>query len=66
MEKKLTESHPTVERTAEIPSRIKAILVKSPLNIIYNSESVEAERILNEMGIKQADTIRVGALPKSD
>ena len=65
-EKKLTESHLTVERTAEISGGIKAIPVKSPLNIIYNSESVEAERILNEMGIKQADTILVGALPKSD
>ena len=66
MEKKLTEFHLTVERTAEIPSGVKVIPVKSPLNIIYNSKSVEAERILNEMGKKQQDQILVGALPKSD
>ena len=66
METKLTESHLTVKRTAEIPSGIKAIPVKSPINIIYNSESVEAEKILDEMGIKQPDRILVGALPKSD
>ncbi len=66
MEKKLTESHLTVERTAEILCEIKAIPVKSPLNIVYRSESVEAERILNEMEIKQPDRILVGALPKSD
>ena len=66
MEKKLTESHLTAERTAEILCKIKAIPVKSPLNIVYRSESVEAERILNEMGIKQPDRILVGALPKSD
>jgi hypothetical protein len=59
-------SHLTVERTAEILCEIKAIPVKSPLNIVYRSESVEAERILNEMGIKQPDRILVGALPKSD
>ena len=52
MEKKQTESHQTVERTAEILCGIKAIPVKSPLNIVYRSESVEAERILNEMEIK--------------
>ena len=66
MEKKQTESHQTVERTAEIICEIKAIPVKSPLNIMYRSESVEAERILNETGIKQLDRILVGALPKSD
>jgi transposase len=66
MEKKLTESHLTAERTAEILCGIKAIPVKSPLNIVYRSESVEAERILNEMRIKQPDRILVGALPKSD
>ncbi|MHB8360043.1 MAG: hypothetical protein ACYDCP_11200 [Thermoplasmataceae archaeon] len=66
MEKKLTESHLTAERTAEILCEIKAIPVKSPLNIVYRSESVEAERILNETGIKQPDRILVGALPKSD
>ncbi|MHB8359672.1 MAG: hypothetical protein ACYDCP_09270 [Thermoplasmataceae archaeon] len=37
-----------------------------PLNIVYRSESVEPERILNETGIKQPDRILVGALPKSD
>ena len=66
MEKKQTESHQTAERTAEILCEIKAIPVKSPLNIVYRSESVEAERILNEMEIKQPDRILVGALPKSD
>ena len=52
MEKKQTESHQTAERTAEILCGINAIPVKSPLNIVYRSESVEAERILNEMEIK--------------
>ena len=66
MEKKLTESYLTAERTAEILCEIKAIPVKSPMNIVYRSESVEAERILNEMGIKQPDRILVGALLKSD
>ena len=66
MEKKLTESHLTVERTAEILCEIKASHIKSPLNIMYRSESVEAERILNETGIKQPDRILVGAQPKSD
>ncbi|MHB1469876.1 MAG: hypothetical protein ACYCSA_02625 [Thermoplasmataceae archaeon] len=66
MEKKLTESHLTVERTAEILCEINAIPVKSPLNIVYRSDSVEGERILNETGIKQPDRILVGALPKSD
>ncbi|MCL5802424.1 MAG: hypothetical protein M1529_01225 [Candidatus Thermoplasmatota archaeon] len=35
MEKKLTESHLTAERTAEILCKIKVIPVKSPLNIVY-------------------------------
>ena len=65
MEKKLTGSHLTAERTAEILCEKKAIPVKSPLNIVYRSESVEPERILNETGIKQPDRILVGALPKS-
>ena len=66
MEKKQTESHLTAERTAEILYEINVIPVKSPLNIVYRSESVEPERILNETGIKQPDRILVGALPKSD
>ena len=66
MEKKLTESHLTVERTAEILCEIMAIPVKLPLNIVYRSESVEAERILNEIEIEEPDRRLVGALPKSD
>ncbi|MHB8358499.1 MAG: hypothetical protein ACYDCP_03225 [Thermoplasmataceae archaeon] len=44
----------------------KLLPIKSPLNIVYRSESVEAERTLNEMRIKQSYRILVGALPKSD
>ena len=50
IEKRLTESHLTIERTAEILREIKAIPVKSPMNMVYRSESGEAAGILNEMG----------------
>ena len=65
IEKRLTVSHLTVERTAEILWGIKAIPVKSPMRIVYGSQSDEAVRILNEMGIKPPDRILVGALPES-
>ena len=55
----------TVERTAEILWGIKAIPIKAPMNLIYRSESEEAARILNEMGIKPPDRILVGALPET-
>ena len=38
--------------------------VKSPMRIVYRSESDEAVKILNEMGIKPPDRILVGALPE--
>jgi len=59
MEKRLKESHLTVERTAGIQHEIKAIPVRSSLGIVYRSESEEAFRILNEMGIKPPDRILV-------
>ena len=65
IEKRLTVSHLTVERAAEILWGIKAIPVKSPMRVVYGSESDEAARILNEMGIKPPDRILVGALPES-
>ena len=65
IEKRLTASSLTVERAAEILWGIKAIPVKSPMRIVYGSESDEAARILNEMGIKPPDRILVGALPES-
>ena len=65
IEKRLTVSHLTVERTAEILWGIKAIPIKAPMNLIYRSESEEAARILNEMGIKPPDRILVGALPET-
>ena len=65
IEKRLTASRLTVERTAEILWGIKAIPIKAPMNLIYRSESEEAARILNEMGIKPPDRILVGALPES-
>ena len=64
IEKRLTVSRLTVERTAEILWGIKAIPVKSPMRIVYRSESDEAVKILNEMGIKPPDRILVGALPE--
>ena len=65
IEKRLTASRLTVERAAEILWGIKAIPVKSPMRIVYGSESDEAARILNEMGIKPPDRILVGALPET-
>lgn len=65
IEKKLTKSRQTIERAAEILCEIKAIPVKSPMNVVYRSESEEAVKILNEMGIKPPDRILVGALPES-
>ncbi len=65
IEKRLTESRLTIERTAEILCEIKAVPVKSPVNIMYRSESDEAAGILNELGIKPPERILVGALPKS-
>ena len=65
IEKRLTVSRLTVERTAEILWGIKAIPVKSPMRIVYRSESDEAVKILNEMGIKPPDRILVGALPET-
>ena len=65
IEKRLTASRLTVERAAEILWGIKAIPVKSPMRIVYGSESDEADRILNEMGIKPPDRILVGALPET-
>ena len=65
IEKRLTESRLTIERTAEILCEIKAIPVKSPVNMVYRSESDEAAGILNELGIKTPERILVGALPKS-
>ena len=64
IEKRLTVSRLTVERTTEILWGIKAIPVKSPMRIVYRSESDEAVKILNEMGIKPPDRILVGALPE--
>ena len=55
IDKRLTVSRLTVERTAEILWGIKAIPIKAPMNLIYRSESEEAARILNEMGIKPPD-----------
>lgn len=65
IEKRITVSHLTVERTAEILWGIKTIPVRSPMNIVYRSGSDEAVRILNEMRIKPPDRVLVGALPKS-
>ena len=65
IEKRLTESRLTIERTAEILCELKAIPVKSPMNMVYRSESDEAAGILNELGIKPPERILVGALPKS-
>ena len=65
IEKRLTESRLTIERTAEILCEIKVIPVKSPKNIVYQSESDEAAGILNELRIKLPERILVGALPKS-
>ena len=65
IKKRLTVSRLTVERTAEILWGIKAILVKSPMKIVYGSESDEAVKILNEMWIKPPERILVGTLPES-
>lgn len=54
-----------MERGAEILWGIKAIPVKSPMRIVYGSESDGTVRILNKMGIKPPDQILVGALPES-
>ena len=51
IEKMLTVSRLSVERSAGIFWEIKAIPMKTPMNMIYRSESEEAARILNEMGI---------------
>ena len=66
IEKRLIESRLTIERTAEILGKIKAIPIKSPIGIVYRSESDEAVRILNELKIKPPDRILVGALPTRD
>ncbi|MEM0134006.1 MAG: hypothetical protein QXU18_02090 [Thermoplasmatales archaeon] len=66
IEKKFSTSGLIVERTAEILWSIKVILVKSPLNIMYNSGSKEAKGILCEMGLKPPDRILVSALPETD
>ena len=65
IEKRLKISLLTVERAVEILWGIKAIPVKSPMRIVYGSESDDAFKILNEMGIKPPDRILVGALPES-
>jgi hypothetical protein len=44
---------------------IRTIPVKSPMRIAYGSESDEAIKILNEMGIMPQDRILVDALPES-
>ena len=60
----MTKLHLSIERTVEILQQIEAIPVKSPIGILYRSESEEAVSILNEMGLKLPDRILVGALPK--
>ncbi len=57
-------SQATVERTAEILENIRAIPVKSPMNMVYCSGSEEASSLLNRMKINPPDRILVGALPK--
>jgi hypothetical protein len=44
---------------------IRAIPVKSPMRIVYGSESDEAGRIINEIWIKLPDRILIWALPES-
>jgi transposase len=65
IKKRLTVSHLSMERAAEILLGIKAIPVKSPMRMVYGSQSDEAVKILNEIGIKPPDRILVGALPGS-
>ena len=60
----MTTSHLTIERISETLQQIKAIPVKSPINIVYRSGSEEADRILNKLELDQPDRILVGALPK--
>ena len=56
-EKRLKVSHLTVERGAEIFSGIKSIPVKSPMRIVYGSESDGVVMILDETGIKPPERI---------
>ena len=65
IEKRLTVSHLTVERAAEILWGIKAIPVKTAMRIVYGSQSDEAIKSLKEIGITPLDRILVGTLPES-
>ena len=53
-----------MKHSAETLQQIKAIPVKSPMSMVYRSGSVEADKILKELGLEQPDRILVGALPK--
>ena len=52
----------TARKIMEDTDKVKAIYVKSHMNIVYRSESNEAAGILNEMEIKPSDRILAGAL----
>ncbi len=54
----------TVERTVEILANIKAIPVKSSVNMVYCSGSKETTYLLNRMRINPPDRVLTGALPK--
>ena len=55
---------PDNRKNSRYPWSLKAIPVKSPMNIVYRSESEEAVKILDKIGIKPPNRILVGALPK--
>ena len=53
----------SIERTAEILTGIRAIPVRSPMNMVYCSGFVETTDLLNKLKIKPPDQIPIGALP---
>lgn len=52
------------ERVSKLLSGIKAIQVKSPLKIVYWSNSPEVSSLLNKINIDLPVRILSGALPK--
>ena len=56
----------SIERAAEILSRIKAIPVRSPMNMVYCSGTAETTELLDKLKIKHPDRILTGALPKRE
>ena len=54
----------SISNLSETFQQIKAIPVKSPMNIVYRSGYEEVDRILNELGLDQPNRILIGALLK--